>query len=227
MPTSFDLENIIPLILRPNSLDSRRFCLPRGQPFVTIQSISRMSPLFQIPIAHNPVDPHPADRVDEIPEESDQKRNPMAKMGLWMIWLRWRSIRGFSRISKLPRTIMRPVTSVKWTMRQSCWNCAPAIWAGFDFLIQKYRKPIIHFMYRMVHNQAVAEELAQEVFLRVYRSRETYRAEARFSTWLYRIATNLGVTMPVTLDTSGPLLPFILTRPIQRPARRRMSQTLP
>ena len=65
--------------------------------------------------------------------------------------------------------------------------------SGFDFLIQKYRKPIINFMYRMVHNQAVAEELAQEVFLRVYRSRETYRAEARFSTWLYRIATNLGV----------------------------------
>lgn len=65
--------------------------------------------------------------------------------------------------------------------------------AGFDYLIQKYRRPIIHFMYRMVHNQAVAEELAQEVFLRVYRSRETYRAEARFSTWLYRIATNLGV----------------------------------
>jgi RNA polymerase sigma-70 factor, ECF subfamily len=65
--------------------------------------------------------------------------------------------------------------------------------AGFDYLVQKYRKPIIHFMYRMVHNQAVAEELAQEVFLRVYRSRETYRAEARFSTWLYRIATNLAV----------------------------------
>jgi len=65
--------------------------------------------------------------------------------------------------------------------------------AGFDYLIQKYRKPIVSFMYRMVRNQAVAEELAQEVFLRVYRSRETYRAEARFSTWLYRIATNLGV----------------------------------
>jgi RNA polymerase sigma-70 factor, ECF subfamily len=64
---------------------------------------------------------------------------------------------------------------------------------AFDILLAKYRKPIIHFMYRMVHNQAVAEELAQEVFLRIYRSRETYRAEARFSTWLYRIATNLGV----------------------------------
>jgi RNA polymerase sigma-70 factor (ECF subfamily) len=65
--------------------------------------------------------------------------------------------------------------------------------AGFNYLIEKYHKPIIHFMFRMVHNQAVAEELAQEVFLRVYRSRETYRAEARFTTWLYRIATNLGV----------------------------------
>jgi RNA polymerase sigma-70 factor (ECF subfamily) len=65
--------------------------------------------------------------------------------------------------------------------------------AGFDFLLQKYRKPIVNFMFRMTRNQAVAEELAQEVFLRVYRSRETYRAEARFSTWLYRIATNLGV----------------------------------
>ncbi|HTV13891.1 MAG TPA: RNA polymerase sigma factor [Acidobacteriaceae bacterium] len=65
--------------------------------------------------------------------------------------------------------------------------------AGFNYLIEKYRKPIVNFMYRMVHNQAVAEELAQDVFLRVYRSRETYRAEAKFTTWLYRIATNLGV----------------------------------
>ena len=65
--------------------------------------------------------------------------------------------------------------------------------SGFDFLIQKYRNAMIHFMFRMVHNQAVAEELAQEVFLRVYRSRQSYRAEAKFTTWLYRIATNLGV----------------------------------
>jgi RNA polymerase sigma-70 factor (ECF subfamily) len=64
---------------------------------------------------------------------------------------------------------------------------------GFSILIEKYRKQIVHFMFRMSRNQAVAEELAQEVFLRVYRSRQTYRAEAKFSTWLYRIATNLGV----------------------------------
>ncbi len=65
--------------------------------------------------------------------------------------------------------------------------------AAFDYLVDKYRRPIVSFMYRMAHNQAVAEELAQEVFLRVYRSRASYHAEAKFTTWLYRIATNLGV----------------------------------
>ncbi len=65
--------------------------------------------------------------------------------------------------------------------------------AGFNYLAAKYHRPMIHFLYRMVGNQAVAEELAQEVFLRVYRARSSYRAEARFTTWLYRIATNLAV----------------------------------
>ena len=65
--------------------------------------------------------------------------------------------------------------------------------SAFSYLIQKYRRPMVGFMYRLCHNPSTAEELAQEVFLRVYRSRQTYRAEAKFSTWLYRIATNLGV----------------------------------
>ena len=65
--------------------------------------------------------------------------------------------------------------------------------AGFNYLVGKYHRSMISFLFRMVHNQAVAEELAQEVFLRVYRSRESYRADAKFTTWLYRIATNLAV----------------------------------
>jgi RNA polymerase sigma-70 factor, ECF subfamily len=65
--------------------------------------------------------------------------------------------------------------------------------ASFNFLVQKHHRAMIHFLFRMVRNQAVAEELAQEVFLRVYRARDSYRAEARFTTWLYRIATNLAV----------------------------------
>ena len=64
---------------------------------------------------------------------------------------------------------------------------------AFSYLVEKYRRPMIGFLYRMTRNSSAAEELAQEVFLRVYRSRETYRADAKFSTWLYRIAANLAV----------------------------------
>ncbi len=65
--------------------------------------------------------------------------------------------------------------------------------AAFNYLVQRYHRAMISFMYRMVHNSAIAEELAQEVFLRVYRSRASYAADAKFTTWLYRIATNLAV----------------------------------
>ena len=63
---------------------------------------------------------------------------------------------------------------------------------------------MVHYMYRMVHNQAVGEELAQEVFLRVYRARASYRAEAKFSTWLYRIATTwVSTTRGIPATTRG------------------------
>src|SRR6202047_3104667 len=65
--------------------------------------------------------------------------------------------------------------------------------SAFAYLVQKYRRPMIGFMYRLCHNPSTAEELAQEVFLRVYRSRTSYEPTAKFTTWLYRIATNLGV----------------------------------
>lgn len=65
--------------------------------------------------------------------------------------------------------------------------------SAFEYLVQKYRRPMVSFMYRMAHNAAAAEDLAQEVFLRVYRSRANYEPSAKFSTWLYRIATNLAV----------------------------------
>jgi RNA polymerase sigma-70 factor (ECF subfamily) len=65
--------------------------------------------------------------------------------------------------------------------------------SAFDYLVQKYRRPMVNFMYRMAHNAAAAEDLAQEVFLRAYRSRSSYEASAKFTTWLYRIATNLAI----------------------------------
>ncbi|HZU27367.1 MAG TPA: RNA polymerase sigma factor [Bryobacteraceae bacterium] len=65
--------------------------------------------------------------------------------------------------------------------------------ASFGLLLQKHRGPVVHFLYRMVQNQAVAEELGQEVFLRVYKSRQTYEPTAKFTTWLFRIATHLAL----------------------------------
>src|SRR5664279_3439611 len=65
--------------------------------------------------------------------------------------------------------------------------------ASFDVLLEKHRSSVVHFLYRMVQNHAIAEELAQEVFLRVYRSRNTYEPTAKFTTWLFRIATHLAL----------------------------------
>jgi RNA polymerase sigma-70 factor, ECF subfamily len=64
---------------------------------------------------------------------------------------------------------------------------------SFAILLERHRIPVIHFLYRMVQNQAIAEELAQEVFLRVYKSRASYEPTAKFTTWLFRIATHLAL----------------------------------
>ena len=65
--------------------------------------------------------------------------------------------------------------------------------ASFGVLLEKHRSSVVHFLYRMVQNHAEAEELAQEVFLRVYRSRGTYEPAAKFTTWLFRIATHVAL----------------------------------
>src|ERR1700690_1135436 len=65
--------------------------------------------------------------------------------------------------------------------------------SSFDLLLQKYRSPLVNFLYRMVRDTATAEDLAQEVFLRVYRARKQYSPSAKFTTWLFRIATNLAL----------------------------------
>jgi RNA polymerase sigma-70 factor, ECF subfamily len=64
---------------------------------------------------------------------------------------------------------------------------------SFNVLLRKYRTPLVNFLYRMVRDTATAEDLAQEVFLRVYRARKEYSPSAKFTTWLFRIATNLAL----------------------------------
>jgi RNA polymerase sigma-70 factor, ECF subfamily len=81
---------------------------------------------------------------------------------------------------------------------------------SFELLLKKYRTPLVNFLYRMVKDQAAAEDLAQEVFLRIYRARKEYSPSAKFTTWLFRIATNLALNairdgryrqMQISIDT--------------------------
>jgi RNA polymerase sigma-70 factor, ECF subfamily len=65
--------------------------------------------------------------------------------------------------------------------------------SSFALLLNQHRRPVVHFLFRMVQNRAISEELAQEVFLRVYRSRGSYEPTAKFTTWLFRIATHVAL----------------------------------
>jgi RNA polymerase sigma-70 factor (ECF subfamily) len=62
---------------------------------------------------------------------------------------------------------------------------------AFDALVRHHERSVVNLTYRYVGDPGAAEDLAQEVFFRVYKARATYRPEAKFTTWLYRIAANL------------------------------------
>lgn len=65
--------------------------------------------------------------------------------------------------------------------------------AAFELLLDKYHNKIINFIYRFIREKTESEDLAQEVFLRVYRSAQDYTPKAKFSTWIYKIAKNLAL----------------------------------
>lgn len=65
--------------------------------------------------------------------------------------------------------------------------------AAFEVLVERFRHPLYGFLFRMVNGQAVAEELAQETFLRMYRSKSSDAANAKLATWMYRIAADLAI----------------------------------
>jgi len=184
------LQNSIPRIPIPDSEWYRNTWEDAFNGGTIVQQMSAPSPNFR---HDSPSEPPEQDGSEENPAKFDQMAQPQEEDGvendMATLAINPRTFENFQAVETHHATgDFGQMDDAAIMLELRAGNMA-----GFDFLIQKYRKPIIHFMYRMVHNQAVAEELAQEVFLRVYRSRETYRAEARFSTWLYRIATNLGV----------------------------------
>jgi RNA polymerase sigma-70 factor, ECF subfamily len=86
---------------------------------------------------------------------------------------------------------------------------------AFQELVQRYQHRLVGVMHHLIGNADEAEDLAQEVFLRVYRSRKKYHPSAKFSTWLFTIANNLALntlrtrqrkpTVSLPAQDSGPL----------------------
>jgi RNA polymerase sigma-70 factor (ECF subfamily) len=89
--------------------------------------------------------------------------------------------------------------------------------AAFAELVERFQHRLVAVMHHLIGNPDEAEDLAQEVFLRVYRIRKKYRPKAKFSTWLFTIANNLALNalrdrqrrpvLPLEVRESGPLGP--------------------
>jgi RNA polymerase sigma-70 factor (ECF subfamily) len=101
---------------------------------------------------------------------------------------------------------------------------------AFEELVVRYQHRLVAVMHHLVGNAEEAEDLAQEVFLRVYRSRKKYHAQSKFSTWLFTIANNLALNslrrrqrrpvVPLEVRDSGPLGP----RPAEQLVHDRTNQ---
>ena len=102
--------------------------------------------------------------------------------------------------------------------------------AAFGEIVELYQQRLVTIMHHLVGNREEAEDLAQEVFLRVYRTRKKYRPRAKFSTWLFTIANNLALNalrsrqrkpvVPLDVRDSGPLG----SRPAEQLVRDRQHQ---
>jgi RNA polymerase sigma-70 factor (ECF subfamily) len=103
---------------------------------------------------------------------------------------------------------------------------------AFAELVELYHKRLVTVMHHLVSNAEEAEDLAQEVFLRVYRGRKKYHPRAKFSTWLFTIANNLALNalrtrqrrpvVPLNVRDSGPLGP----RPTEQLAQDNSNQPM-
>jgi len=93
--------------------------------------------------------------------------------------------------SSVSRAFSRDLTAV--TDRELVATAVNGVEGSFEELVRRYQRPISAYVYRMVGNYESALDLTQEIFIKVYSSLQRYRAEFKFSTWIYKIAHNSAV----------------------------------
>jgi RNA polymerase sigma-70 factor, ECF subfamily len=64
----------------------------------------------------------------------------------------------------------------------------------FELLVRKYQSPVFNVLYRMLHQEEIAKEMAQEVFVKAYEHLDTFNFKNRFFSWIYRIAINTAIS---------------------------------
>lgn len=87
--------------------------------------------------------------------------------------------------------------------------------AAFEQLVSRYQNKITAFAARMLNDRDEAEDVAQEVFIKAYRSLDSFRGASSFSTWLYRIATNLCIDR-VRMKKRRPQQAYSLDEPFDK-----------
>ena len=65
--------------------------------------------------------------------------------------------------------------------------------SAYEILIEKFKQPVMNLVYRLIHDLDEAEDIAQNVFIQIWKTRDRYEPNSKFTTWLFTIARNMGL----------------------------------
>ncbi len=95
--------------------------------------------------------------------------------------------------------------------------------SAFEQIMNKYKEIVINIAYRFIQNRSTAEDIAQDVFLKIYNSAKSYKPKARLSTWIYKITANLCLNelrsrkhfKAISMESIGEIRDFAQTNPFE------------
>jgi RNA polymerase sigma-70 factor (ECF subfamily) len=107
----------------------------------------------------------------------------------------------------------RKVTVTNSTDAELVAACLDGRAEAFDVIVERHQRAVYRLCYRFVHSHEDASDLAQDVFVRAYKSLRTFKGQASLSTWLYRIAVNVSLTHVNARPPAADVAAFAAERP--------------